>query len=274
MTKSTHSQRKQDIELLKKFKQDVSSWSETGSYQTRSEINRMMPRVRKILNNTCANKYISLNAPAMAGGQRLFENINALDLIFECPYNIDVSPHVIDACDMALGVLNDKEFEYTNEESQIQQTPNTTTGKRVFVVHGHDTALRTEVELLVKNLGFEPVVLFKQANKGATIIEKLERESNDVCFAIVLYTGCDEGKAIGDSDYKPRARQNVVFEHGMMCALLGRDHVVALVEEGVEIPGDISGVIYIPLSDGGWNFSVAKEMKAVGLEVDLNKLIM
>ena len=149
-----------------------------------------------------------------------------------------------------------------------------THSNKVFIVHGHDKLARTEAELLMEQLGFEPLVLFKQANMGATIIEKLERESKDVCFAIVLYTKCDEGKAIGEADLKPRARQNVVFEHGMMCALLGRDHVVALVDDGVEIPGDLSGVVYIKHdADDNWKFKVAKEMRAVGLDADANRIV-
>lgn len=144
----------------------------------------------------------------------------------------------------------------------------------VFIVHGHDSNTRNEAELLVKQLGFEPVVLFKKPNMGDTIIEKLLRESSEAAFAIVLYTRCDEGKAVEEADLKPRARQNVVFEHGLMCGLLGRKNVVALVEEGVEIPGDLSGIVYITLDSAKrWQFDVAREMKASGLAVDLNKLM-
>ena len=126
----------------------------------------------------------------------------------------------------------------------------------------------------MKQLGFDPVVLFKAPNMGDTIIEKLFRESREAAFAIVLYTKCDEGKAVEETDLKPRARQNVVFEHGLMCGMLGRKNVVALVEEGVEVPGDLSGVVYITLDSARrWQFDVAREMKASGLVVDLNKLI-
>ena len=162
------------------------------------------------------------------------------------------------------------------ETENIEQTlpPSIETSKNVFIVHGHDSNTRNETELLVKQLGYEPIVLFKQPNNGDTIIEKLFREANDVAFAIVLYTKCDEGKAVEDADLKPRARQNVVFEHGLMCGLLGRKRVVALVEEGVEIPGDLSGIVYIPLDSAKrWQLDIAREMKASGLNVDLNNLM-
>lgn len=146
--------------------------------------------------------------------------------------------------------------------------------KKVFIVHGHDTALLTEVELFIKQLDYEPVVLFKKPNKGNTIIEKIEREAQDVAYAIVLYTACDLGKAKEAAELLPRARQNVVFEHGYMCARLGREKVCALLEPGVEMPGDLNGVVYIKYDENAtWRLSVVKEMKAVGLEADANKLL-
>lgn len=145
--------------------------------------------------------------------------------------------------------------------------------KKIFIVHGHDTTIRLEVETLLKDLGYEPIVLFKQPDKGQTIIEKLESEANDICFAVVIYSHCDDGKAVEETALKPRARQNVVFEHGMMYALLGRSRVVALLEEGVEQPGDLSGVIYKSLDAGGaWKYALARELKAAGLTIDLNRI--
>lgn len=60
---------------------------------------------------------------------------------------------------------------------------------------------------------------------------------------------------------------------GTACALLGRQKICALVEKGVEIPGDLSGLVYIDYDEkGAWKFSIAKEMIAAGLDVDLNKI--
>ena len=144
---------------------------------------------------------------------------------------------------------------------------------RVFVVHGHSELLIAQTESFLHRLGFEPIILRNLANQGQTIIEKLE-SNTDVPFAIVLYTACDHG-SLNDANapLKPRARQNVVFEHGYLNAKLGRNRVCALVEDGVEYPGDLSGVVYIPIDpNGAWKIKVANEMKAAGLDVDLNKL--
>lgn len=143
--------------------------------------------------------------------------------------------------------------------------------KKIFIVHGHDNAFRTEIELLVKQLNYEPIVLFKQASGGKTIIEKLEGETDNVAFAIILYNACDYGHDKDTIKENPRARQNVIFEHGYLCAKLGRNRVCALVEPGIEIPGDLAGVVYVPTT-GPWQYRIAKEMKQAGLEIDMNLL--
>ena len=56
-------------------------------------------------------------------------------------------------------------------------------------------------------------------------------------------------------------------------AKLGRKRTCALVVKGVEIPSDYSGVIYISVGDSdAWKFQLAKEFKAAGLLIDLNKI--
>lgn len=146
--------------------------------------------------------------------------------------------------------------------------------KNIFIVHGHDDHAKKEVENFIRKLGYNPIILHYQPNSGKTIIEKIE-EYTDVCYAIVLYTQCDLGrnKEASIEEEKYRARQNVVFEHGYLMAKLGRKNVNALVKGEVETPGDISGVVYTIMdSNEYWELVIAKEMKAIGLEVDLSKL--
>lgn len=144
--------------------------------------------------------------------------------------------------------------------------------KRVFIVHGHDELTKRKIERFVEKLGYEAVILHQMASQGMTIIEKIEANT-DVGFAIVLYTGDDLGNAeaaAAKGELKARARQNVVFEHGYLIAKLTRAHVVPLVSVEVELPSDISGMVYV--DDVNWQFEIAKEMKAAGYAVDLNKL--
>jgi len=145
-------------------------------------------------------------------------------------------------------------------------------GTEVFVVHGHDDALRSEVCRLLEKLGLNPIVLFEQPDKGRTVIEKFEQHAN-VGYAVVLLTPDDEGGLRGEEKLTNRARQNVIFELGFFYGKLGRKNVCAILKEGLEFPSDINGVIYKRADHAGaWRLELAKEMKAAGLAIDLNKL--
>jgi len=63
---------------------------------------------------------------------------------------------------------------------------------KIFIVHGHDSGMKTEVELLLKAISLEPVILHQQASRNKTIIEKVEFYS-DVSFAVILLTADDIG---------------------------------------------------------------------------------
>jgi len=145
---------------------------------------------------------------------------------------------------------------------------------RVFIVHGHDESAQNKAARFVEKLGFEAIILHEKASSGRTIIEKIEHYS-DVGFAIVLYTPDDVGNVKSESEnLNVRARQNVVFEHGYLIGKLGRENVSALVDGKLELPNDISGVVYISLDEGAaWQLQLAKEMKQSGYYIDMNKLI-
>lgn len=145
--------------------------------------------------------------------------------------------------------------------------------KKVFIVHGHDDELKESAARLVEKIGLEAVILHEQANEGLTIIQKLEKQA-DVGYAIILYTPCDEGRKKGSEDSKPRARQNVVFEHGLFMGKLGSERVCALRKSEVEMPSDAQGILYIEVKEGSndWMYQVAKELKKAGYDVDLNKI--
>ena len=146
--------------------------------------------------------------------------------------------------------------------------------KKVFIVHGHDNELKEATARLVEKIGLEAVILHEQPKGGKTIIGKLEEQADRVGYAIILYTPCDEGREKGSEDSKPRARQNVVFEHGLFIGKLGSERVCVLRKGEVEKPSDDQGILYIEVKDGSndWKYQVAKELKKAGYDVDLNKI--
>jgi len=142
---------------------------------------------------------------------------------------------------------------------------------KVFIVHGHDGEARETVARYLHGLGFQPVILHEQANQGRTVIEKIEA-NRDVGFAVVLLTPDDVGRSVKEDELKPRARQNVLLELGYFICHLGRERVCTLRRGNVDIPSDFAGVVWENMDDGGgWRLTLARELKAAGHEVDLNK---
>ena len=119
-------------------------------------------------------------------------------------------------------------------------------------------------------------MLSEKPNEGRTIIEKF-RHHSDVSYAIVLLTPDDVAlKSTADPGAaKSQARRNVILaELGYFIGRLTRARVCALYKEGVELPSDLPGVLYVPMDAGdGWMLKVAKEMRAAGLDVDMNLVV-
>lgn len=141
--------------------------------------------------------------------------------------------------------------------------------KRVFVVHGHDNALKQEVARIIEKQGLEAIILSEQANGGKTIIEKIE-ENADVGAAICLFTKDDYGRAKDASEDKLRARQNVVFEAGYFMGKLGRGNVIIVADKDLELPSDMQGVVYTDSKN--WKIEVLQGLDKIGYAVDFNRL--
>ena len=140
-------------------------------------------------------------------------------------------------------------------------------GKKVFVVHGHDEEALTGVKSFLHNTGLESIVLRDEPSKGQTIIEKFLEYSEEVGFAIVLLTPDDIGGGSSDSyeELRPRARQNVIFELGFFIGKLERERVCALFRQGVEIPSDYKGVLFVEFDERGkWREEMIREMRGAG----------
>jgi predicted nucleotide-binding protein len=164
---------------------------------------------------------------------------------------------------------------------RVEETPGTRSDSaaspKIFIIHGRDAGgFRESVARFIEHVGLTPVILAEQASEGRTLIEKFEAKALDVGYAIALLTPEDFAYVAG-SEPPPRpnrARQNVILELGYFMAMLGRARVVALQQEGVEVPSDILGVVYIPLDHGGaWKTLLARELQAAGYDIDVSGLL-
>jgi diguanylate cyclase (GGDEF)-like protein len=159
-------------------------------------------------------------------------------------------------------------------ENQSTRFRNDMKSPIVFLVHGHDVGVLNSVtQFLKEQLRLDVVILHERPNMGRTIIEKLEANSNDVGFAVVLLTPDDVG-ASKKSKGKPnkRARQNVILELGYFIGKLGRERVCAIYVKDIELPSDFDGILYVPYDRrGDWRSKLTTEIEATGIEVDQTK---
>lgn len=143
----------------------------------------------------------------------------------------------------------------------------------VFIVHGHDDALKIEVARTLEQVGLKVTILHEKANEGLTIIQKFEKHAQNAGYAVVLMTPDDRGKANNETKYKDRARQNVILEWGYFVGKLGTNKVCAIYIEGIELPSDISGILYILYDKaGGWKVQLLKELEAAGYIINWSNL--
>ena len=151
---------------------------------------------------------------------------------------------------------------------------NLMSSRKIFVIHGKDDGLKATVARFLEKLSLYPVILHEQPNRGRTIIEKFE-DYGRPSFAVAILTPDDiGGLATNQPNYRPRARQNVVFEFGYFIGRIGRERVCAITKGDVEIPSDCDGVVYIPM-DGveSWEVSLLRELRAAGLKIDANQIL-
>lgn len=195
-------------------------------------------------------------------------------------------PDVYDQCrsglrkalELAVEILEDDRFGEQALDSapeHIEDVP--IPSNRVFIVHGHDEASKTSLELFLRDIGLKPIVLHREADEGQTIIEKFERHS-DVGYAFILltpdevtYLAAEESRDDASRTKERRARPNVIFEFGFFVGRLGRARVCCLYRGDVTLPSDVSGLLYkkFDRSIEEVAYGILKELHAVGYEVKL-----
>ena len=146
---------------------------------------------------------------------------------------------------------------------------------KVFIVHGRDDVAKGDLEVLLGELGLDPIVLHRQPDGGKTIIEKFEHFA-DVGYAFILMTPDEIAYLVSEED-KPddkrlkekRARPNVIFEFGYFVGRLGRQRTCCLYRGDVVVPSDLNGLVYkrFEKSVEEVGYSIIKDLKAAGYKL-------
>jgi predicted nucleotide-binding protein len=264
-----------DLKLLRDFQNAVLTWDRNDvpdRQHLRSWINQNLRKVKQVVARAGCAKAMTISPPPAVGGM-IMRGVDPFDMIFNRPYFQTLVPVVSDIIDETIGVIESGSLQVKKEAIMKPKVPGKSASSSVFVVHGRDNEAKLEVARVLEKVGLQAVVLHEQPSRGKTIIEKIEHYS-DVGFAVVLLTPDDVGALATEAEkLNQRARQNVIAELGYMVAKLGRERVCALVKGGVELPSDFDGVVYVTMDSGGaWKLELGRELKAVGMRVDLNKL--
>jgi predicted nucleotide-binding protein len=160
------------------------------------------------------------------------------------------------------------------EVSKKEKIMEKTSIPKVFVITGKDEKKKAAVASFLANLGVEPVIPQEDNGYKTNLVEKLGKNS-EVAFAIILLVGDEVGyPKEKPEESRPRANQKVIFELGFMMGRLPQNQVCALYEEGLDLPAEYQGNVFIPFDGGGlWKLLTARAMKMAHLDIDMNKAV-
>ncbi len=111
---------------------------------------------------------------------------------------------------------------------------------RVFISHGKQRAVATQIKELLAFGSFEPVVSMDRESTAIPVPEKVFEDMRS-CGAGVIHVG-GKGKYLDrDKVEHSKINDNVLIEIGAAMALYGKK-VVLLVEKGVTLPSNLQGL--------------------------------
>ncbi|MGZ8371619.1 MAG: TIR domain-containing protein [Rhodoplanes sp.] len=119
--------------------------------------------------------------------------------------------------------------------------------KNVFIVHGRDEEALKDLQLLLFKYHVTPKVLVNTNRGPNSILDELEALIRICRAGFILMTPDDEGRLRGkpEDPLIPRARENVVFETGLLFAKFRKfERVILLLKEPTQLPSDLSGISY------------------------------
>lgn len=114
---------------------------------------------------------------------------------------------------------------------------------QIFIGHGHHLIWARIGLFLSDILNIKPRY-FEDSNKCSSIIpEEIDNFVNDSNIKMGIFTLMKE---IQSKDGKWLPRPNVIDEAARFATKLGKDRVILVVENGVEIPSNLQGILYLP----------------------------
>lgn len=129
--------------------------------------------------------------------------------------------------------MNSPSINYTNNQTEI------------FIGHGHNLIWARIGLYLSDILKIKPRYFEDENRCGDIIPDEIEKFVNNPNIKLGIFTLMKEI----ESDEGDMPRQNVVDEAARFSTKLGRERVLLIVEDGVQIPSNLSGIVRIQYKD-------------------------
>ena len=135
---------------------------------------------------------------------------------------------------------------------------------KAFIAHGGKSAKLNKLRSFLEALGVEPLVVEVEPSEGRLTEEQVDKYMKQADCAIILAT---YGHLEDVKTRKKHPRLNVVDELGR-CRKVFPDRTILLLEKGVDLPSNVSGVIRERFTKQNMEdalIKLAKELRTFGL---------
>jgi len=135
---------------------------------------------------------------------------------------------------------------------------------KAFIAHGGQSGALNKVRSFLEALGVEPLVVEIQPSEGRLTEAQVDEYMKQGDCAIILAT---YGHIEDVKTRKKHPRLNVVDELGR-CRKVFPDRTILLLEKGVDLPSNVSGIVYEHFTKQNMEnafIKVAVELRAFGL---------
>jgi len=135
---------------------------------------------------------------------------------------------------------------------------------KAFIAHGGESTALNKLCSFLEALGVEPLVVEVEPSEGRLTEPQVDEYMKQADCAIILATF---GHIVDTKTRKKYPRLNVVDELGR-CRKAFPQKTILLLEKGVELPSNVSGIVYERFTKQNREnafIKVAKELRAFGL---------
>jgi len=135
---------------------------------------------------------------------------------------------------------------------------------KAFIAHGGKSGVLDKLREFIQALGINPLIVELMPTQGMSIDDKVKKYMQEADCGIVLAT---RGGIIDIKTQKQHPRLNVIDELERLRAVFP-DKTILLLEKGVDLPSNISGLTYEPFVRQSMDrafTAIARELTAFGI---------